>query len=78
MDYNYDFCAPNKLYEYWSYGIPVFAHKLNGLTKLFEKEEYGLLFDFYDNNVHLKILKQFDNKLDKKNLNIFNLNFCLI
>lgn len=76
LDYNYDFCAPNKLYEYWSYGIPVFAHKLNGLTKLFEKEEYGLLFDFYDNNVHLKILKQFDNKLDKKNLkSIFSKNF---
>jgi glycosyltransferase involved in cell wall biosynthesis len=31
---NYKFCAPNKLFEYWSYGIPVIGDILPGLTSL--------------------------------------------
>lgn len=43
---NYEYCAPNKLYEFWSYGIPVFAHKLKGLIPLFIETSQGRLIDF--------------------------------
>jgi glycosyltransferase involved in cell wall biosynthesis len=43
---NTSFCAPNKLYEYWSYGIPVVAHKLPGLTPIFNNQILGSLVDF--------------------------------
>lgn len=43
VDKNFDFCAPNKLYEYWSHGIPVFAHPLQGLIPLFTNPLLGAL-----------------------------------
>jgi hypothetical protein len=46
VDKNFEFCAPNKLYEYWSYGIAVIAHHLSGLKPLFINKELGELFDF--------------------------------
>ncbi|MBO6517687.1 MAG: glycosyltransferase [Bacteroidia bacterium] len=42
---NYRFCAPNKLYEYWSHGIPVVAHELPGLTSVFADPMEGKLVD---------------------------------
>ena len=42
---NYRFCAPNKLYEYWSYGIPVMADQLEGLKSLFRFDFCGQLID---------------------------------
>lgn len=70
LDFNYDCCAPNKLYEYWSFGIPVYAHKLKGLLTLFEKEEKGALFNFYDNDIPEKILNVINNYKDNKLLKI--------
>ncbi|MGN6492510.1 MAG: glycosyltransferase [Agriterribacter sp.] len=49
VDLNFEYCAPNKLYEYWSYGIPVFAPKLKGLVSLFDTPIKGRLIDFEDN-----------------------------
>lgn len=43
------YCAPNKLYEYWSYGIPVIAHQLPGLTPIFNHPILGSLVDFKSN-----------------------------
>ena len=45
---NLEFAAPNKLYEYWSYGIPVLAHPLKGLQSQFFDECQGRLVDFLD------------------------------
>jgi len=45
---NFRFCAPNKLYEYWSHGIPVVAHRLPGLTPVFVIPEQGRLTDMDD------------------------------
>lgn len=42
---NLRYCAPNKLYEYWSYGIPVIGDLLPGLMSVFEYEEQGVLVD---------------------------------
>lgn len=40
---NYRFCAPNKLYEYWAYGIPVLGDILPGLQSVFVDKSLGLL-----------------------------------
>lgn len=40
---NYRYCAPNKLYEYWAHGIPVIAHKLEGLKNEFKIKDQGVL-----------------------------------
>jgi glycosyltransferase involved in cell wall biosynthesis len=42
---NHRFCAPNKLYEYWSYGIPVLGDKLPGLEGVFTEPFLGELID---------------------------------
>ena len=42
---NHRFCAPNKLYEYWSYGIPVLGDKLPGLESVFISKDLGMLVD---------------------------------
>lgn len=47
---NHRFCAPNKLYEYWSYGIPVIGDKLPGLKGVFVKSDLGKLIDMNEVN----------------------------
>ncbi|MCO4818306.1 MAG: glycosyltransferase [Bacteroidetes bacterium] len=42
---NHRFCAPNKLYEYWSYGIPVLGDQLPGLQGVFTQPFLGELVD---------------------------------
>ncbi len=42
---NHRFCAPNKLYEYWSYGIPVLGDNLPGLNSIFHDSILGKLAD---------------------------------
>lgn len=49
VDRNFEFCAPNKLYEYLAYGIPVFAHSLKGLRDLELPGNMLMLEDFSDN-----------------------------
>ncbi|TXB63706.1 glycosyltransferase family 4 protein [Vicingus serpentipes] len=43
---NYEFCAPNKLYELWANGVPVIAHQLKGLIPLFKSKNRGVLSNF--------------------------------
>ena len=45
VDKNNEFCAPNKLYEYWAYGIPVIAHRLDGLKGIWKHDFMGELID---------------------------------
>jgi hypothetical protein len=47
IDLNFDYCAPNKLYEYWAHGVPVLAHNLKGLEGLI-KEPMGSLVNLYN------------------------------
>jgi glycosyltransferase involved in cell wall biosynthesis len=55
VDVNFEFCAPNKLYEYWSNGIPVVAHRLQGLLPVFDHPLKGQLFDFDSENAVVKV-----------------------
>jgi glycosyltransferase involved in cell wall biosynthesis len=48
IDLNNEYCAPNKLYEYWSQGIPVIAHTLKGLTSIWSHNFMGNLVDMND------------------------------
>lgn len=50
VDLNTEYCAPNKLYEYWSHGIPTLAHRLTGLQPVWRHEFQGKLVNFDDEN----------------------------
>lgn len=47
---NTTFCAPNKLYEFWSYGIPVIGDKLPGLISVFNDPLQGILVEMDKSN----------------------------
>jgi hypothetical protein len=65
---NYEYCAPNKLYEFWSQGIPVIGHNLKSLTPIFVKYFMGTLTNFENENLIIdSILKlKEDKKLNKE------------
>lgn len=46
VDLNTEYCAPNKLYEYWSHGIPTLAHRLTGLQHVWKHDFQGKLVNF--------------------------------
>ena len=56
---NYKFCAPNKLYEFWSYGIPVVGDILPGLISLKFKKEMGTLVNMEDSIEISSAIKNF-------------------
>lgn len=80
VNLNIEYCAPNKLYEFWSNGVPVLAHQLKGLQPLFNNKVLGELTDFNsidliystiqklkgrdNNNNKQKLIEYFKNNLD--------------
>ncbi|MGN6436120.1 MAG: glycosyltransferase [Agriterribacter sp.] len=68
VDVNFEYCAPNKLYEYWSYGIPVIAHPLSGLRKIFDTSIKGKLVDFEASNLIQELYPFFEQKPGKTEL----------
>ena len=65
VNLNFDFCAPNKLYEYWAHGVPVLAHQLRGLDGVFPSNDFGTTLDFYDESITAEILEMLrDQKLN--------------
>lgn len=69
IDLNFDYCAPNKLYEYWAHGVPVLAHKLKGLENIIS-EKMGILVDF--NNLENGILRNIKKLSSEKRNSIKN------
>lgn len=55
---NYRYCAPNKLYEYWSYGIPVIGDLLPGLISAFKNENLGTLVDMQSPKSIINVIRQ--------------------
>ncbi|MDT2808518.1 hypothetical protein P7H32_07665 [Vagococcus lutrae] len=43
------YCAPNKIYEYAGFGIPVLGNKIPGLVNTIENNEFGKCIDFNSN-----------------------------
>ena len=48
VNINNRYCAPNKIYEFWSYGIPVLGDRLPGLISVLKDKDLGILIDFED------------------------------
>ena len=57
VDLNFEYCAPNKLYEYWSYGISIIAHSLIGLKSLDFSKNMGKLYNL-ENQLSLVQIKE--------------------
>lgn len=57
---NNDYCAPNKLYEFWANGIPVIAHKLKGLIEIFDRPYLGKLINMDDADQFEQSINQCD------------------
>lgn len=62
------FCAPNKLYEFWSYGVPVIGDKLPGLESVFTEEIQGVLVNMNNQEQFINTFNTFIiNDIQKKN-----------
>lgn len=55
---NLRYCAPNKLYEYWSYGIPVIGDILPGLTSVINNDLQGRLIDMSDVDAFVETIQE--------------------
>ncbi|GIU70078.1 MAG: hypothetical protein KatS3mg002_1314 [Candidatus Woesearchaeota archaeon] len=71
IDLNFDFCAPNKLYEYWAHGVPVMAHCLRGLENIIT-HNLGSIIDF--NKIQLNDILKI-NKLTEEKRNMIKEEF---
>jgi glycosyltransferase involved in cell wall biosynthesis len=67
LDFNTDYCAPNKMYEYWSYGVPVLGPQLKGLQGLFDLPQRGMLANFENVTDVTAALQQAISNRDTKN-----------
>lgn len=66
---NYEYAAPNKLYEFWASGIPVVAHKLKGLKNVFVKKFLGTLTDMnHSERFYEDILKYYLNNNNSREI----------
>ncbi|MDI5950743.1 glycosyltransferase [Flavobacterium yafengii] len=68
------FCAPNKIFEYSCFGIPMLANDVPGISVLFEKYEAGMVSEFEPIKLATKILdidKNY-NEYSKGSFNLYN------
>ncbi len=76
---NFEYAAPNKLYEYWAWGIKSLAHPLKGLKGVFNNEVQGQLINFENQSELICTIKKLS-KIDfnKNELKIyFNKNISI-
>lgn len=65
VDLNNIYCAPNKLYEFWSYGIPVIAPLLEGLKDIYSMPFLGKLINMENEDSFANELEAcIDNKVN--------------
>ena len=57
---NQAFCAPNKIYEYSGFGIPILANKIPGLENTVGKYNAGKCVDFKVDDL-ISAIKEIDN-----------------
>jgi hypothetical protein len=73
------YCAPNKIYEYAKFGIPMMGNDIPGLKFLFSTQHCGICFeDFTEDSMHLafnEIIRDYEN-LSKSSYKLYeNLNY---
>lgn len=71
---NQAFCAPNKIYEYSGFGIPMIANKIPGLENTVGKFNAGKCVDFECNQL-INAIKEIDNNYDlycENSLRLYN------
>lgn len=63
------FCAPNKIYEYASFGIPMIGNDIPGLTLPFEKSNIGVSFSSFEEEEILKAIEKVQNNYTELSAN---------
>lgn len=54
------YCAPNKIWEYSSFGLPMIGSDVPGLTSLFSKEGIGVTCDIENSEAFVRAVRRID------------------
>ena len=65
---NQAFCAPNKIYEYSGFGIPMLANKIPGLENTVGKFNAGKCIDFESEQL-MEAIKEIDGNYERYSVN---------
>lgn len=66
LSLNQIFCAPNKIFEYSGYGIPMVGNNIPGLSFPFQKFSCGKIFSPAKNTIEMKkIIEEIDSNFEK-------------
>lgn len=64
QDLNCIYCAPNKIWEYSGFGIPMIGNSIPGLKQAIERFECGICTDTDDPNSIVEAIKKIDSNYD--------------
>jgi glycosyltransferase involved in cell wall biosynthesis len=73
---NHIFCAPNKMFEYSMFGLPMLCNDVSGLFSTVGAEQAGLCVDFSSVDKIVSALRQLDKNYEKfreNSLNFYNI-----
>ena len=62
---NNRYCAPNKIYEYAGFGIPMLCNNIPGLTTTVGEAQAGICVDFADSAAVLEAIAAMDSRYDE-------------
>lgn len=65
------YCAPNKIYEYTGFGIPVLCNNIPGLINTIGNSESGMCVDMKEKDI-VKAINMIENDYDKYSKNAIN------
>jgi glycosyltransferase involved in cell wall biosynthesis len=66
------YCAPNKIYEYAMFGIPMIGNDVPGLKTEFDKSRIGYVFDSFDKKDILEAIKKIEINYEQMSAYTFN------
>lgn len=66
------YCAPNKIYEYAMFGIPMIGNDVPGLKTEFDKSRIGYVFDSFDKKDILETIRKIENNYEQMRANTFD------
>ena len=74
-DLNALYCAPNKIWEYSKFGLPMVGSDVPGITSIFSKERIGETVDFSDSSLLAKTISQVSSRHSeyaKRSISFYN------